>query len=139
MWAATGDAIARLDEADGGWAVSFRSRAARSAWPSTHRSDTAFAGLREQGLRRTRDAGETWEDAELPEQGVFSLAVSAADGAVYAGCEPSRLFRSDDGGDSWRALDALLDFLPPNLELPAEALDVARPLDRAEPTTRTCC
>jgi BNR/Asp-box repeat len=43
------------------------------------------------------------------EQGVFSLAVSAADGAVYAGCEPSRLFRSDDGGDSWRALDALLD------------------------------
>ena len=49
------------------------------------------------------------EVAELPEQGVFSLAVSAADGAVYAGCEPSRLFRSDDGGDSWRALDALLE------------------------------
>jgi photosystem II stability/assembly factor-like uncharacterized protein len=40
---------------------------------------------------------------------VFSLAVSAADGAVYAGTEPSRLYRSDDHGGSWRALDALLD------------------------------
>jgi photosystem II stability/assembly factor-like uncharacterized protein len=35
--------------------------------------------------------------------------VSAADGAVYAGCEPSALFRSDDGGDTWRELEALLD------------------------------
>jgi photosystem II stability/assembly factor-like uncharacterized protein len=40
---------------------------------------------------------------------VFSLAVSAADGAVYAGTEPSRLFRSDDGGESWSELDALLE------------------------------
>jgi BNR/Asp-box repeat protein len=39
---------------------------------------------------------------------VFSLAVSAADGAVYAGTEPSRLFRSDDHGEHWRELDALL-------------------------------
>ena len=40
---------------------------------------------------------------------------------------------SDDGGDSWRALDALLE-LPsrPTWSFP-EALDVARPLDRAEP------
>lgn len=28
---------------------------------------------------------------------------------MYAGTEPSRLFRSDDGGASWRALDTLLD------------------------------
>jgi hypothetical protein len=40
---------------------------------------------------------------------VFSLAVSAVDGAVYAGTEPSRLFRSDDRGESWRELDALLE------------------------------
>jgi len=45
----------------------------------------------------------------LPEPGVFSLAVSAVDGAVYAGTEPSRLFRSDDRGDSWRELEALLE------------------------------
>ena len=35
--------------------------------------------------------------------------MSPADGAVYAGTEPSRLFRSDDGGESWRELDALLE------------------------------
>jgi len=46
---------------------------------------------------------------QLPEPGVFSLAVSAADGAVYAGTEPSRLFRSDDRGESWRELEALLE------------------------------
>jgi photosystem II stability/assembly factor-like uncharacterized protein len=40
---------------------------------------------------------------------VFSLAVSAADGAVYAGTEPSRLFRSADRGESWNELDALLE------------------------------
>jgi photosystem II stability/assembly factor-like uncharacterized protein len=40
---------------------------------------------------------------------VFSLAVGSADGAVYAGTEPSRLFRSDDKGESWRELEALLE------------------------------
>jgi photosystem II stability/assembly factor-like uncharacterized protein len=45
----------------------------------------------------------------LPEAGVFSVSVSAADGAVYAGTEPSRLFGSEDGGESWRELDALLE------------------------------
>jgi hypothetical protein len=50
---------------------------------------------------------------------VFSLAVSAADGAVYAGTEPSRLFRSDDRGESWSELEALLE-LPsrPNWSFP---------------------
>ena len=38
---------------------------------------------------------------------MFSVAVSAADGAVYAGTEPSRLFRSRDGGESWEELEAL--------------------------------
>jgi photosystem II stability/assembly factor-like uncharacterized protein len=45
----------------------------------------------------------------LPEAAVFSVAVSAVDGAVYAGTEPSRLFRSEDGGRSWRELEALLE------------------------------
>ena len=68
-------------------------------------------------LRRTargrcssqRRRGRSWVDCELPEPAVFSLAVSAADGAVYAGTEPSRLFRSDDRGGSWRELEALLE------------------------------
>jgi photosystem II stability/assembly factor-like uncharacterized protein len=35
--------------------------------------------------------------------------VSPVDGAVYAGTEPSRLFRSDDRATSWRELSALLE------------------------------
>ena len=56
-----------------------------------------------------RDGGRTWVDCGLPEPGVFSLAVGPVDGAVYAGTEPSRLFRSDDGGETWRELEALQD------------------------------
>jgi photosystem II stability/assembly factor-like uncharacterized protein len=71
--------------------------------------DVVFAGLREGGIRRTSDGGRSWVDCELPAAGVFSVAVSAADGSVYAGTEPSALFRSDDGGRSWRELTALLE------------------------------
>jgi hypothetical protein len=59
----------------------------------------------------------------LPRPGVFSVAVSAAEGAVYAGTEPSALFRSDDGGETWRELTALLE-LPsrPTWSFPPAAL-----------------
>jgi len=43
----------------------------------------------------------------LPETEVFSVAVSAIDGAVYVGTEPSWLFRSRDGGASFEELQAL--------------------------------
>ena len=111
LWAATSTSIVRIDESDDGWdlAVFLPDTGAQCLAADPSDPDTCFAGLREAGVRRTRDGGETWDDCGLPEPGVFSLAVSAADGAVYAGCEPSRLFRSDDGGDTWRALDTLLD------------------------------
>jgi photosystem II stability/assembly factor-like uncharacterized protein len=110
LYAATGDGIVRLDETDGGWTAELSLRGAGAQCLAIDPTDanTVYAGLRDGGVRRTRDGGRTWADCALPERGVFSLAVSAADGAVYAGTEPSRLFRSDDGGGSWRELDALL-------------------------------
>lgn len=111
LWAATGDAIARLDWEGETWegTISLSGSGAQCLAVDPSNPDVVFAGLREHGLRRTRDAGATWEDVGLPQPGVFSVAVSAADGAVYAGSEPSALFRSDDGGESWRELTALLD------------------------------
>src|SRR5438105_11535503 len=111
LYAATGDGIARLDEAGDAWTVelSLAGSGAQCLAVDPSDPDTVYAGLRERGVRRTRDGGRTWVDCALPEQGVFSLAVSPADGAVYAGTEPSRLFRSDDRGESWRELPALLD------------------------------
>jgi photosystem II stability/assembly factor-like uncharacterized protein len=111
LYGATGDAIARFDEAAGGWSVTLglHGSGAQCLAVDPRDPDVVYAGLRQGGVRRTRDGGSTWEDCALPEPAVFSLAVSAADGAVYAGTEPSRLFRSDDGGECWRALDALLE------------------------------
>jgi photosystem II stability/assembly factor-like uncharacterized protein len=111
LYAATGDGIARLDEAGGAWTVELAlpGSGAQCLAVDPADPDTVYAGLREGGVRRSGDGGRSWVECELPERGVFSLAVSAADGAVYAGTEPSRLFRSDDGGASWRELKALVE------------------------------
>ena len=111
LWGATGDGVVRIDEDGGRWRVllSLAGSGAQCLSPDPRDPDVAYAGLREGGLRKTADGGETWRDVGLPEPGVFSVAVSPVDGAIYAGCEPSRLFRSEDGGESWNALDSLLE------------------------------
>jgi hypothetical protein len=109
LYAATGDGIARLVENGGDWAVelSLRGSGAQCLAVDPRDADTVFAGLRTGGVQKTADGGRTWTDCGLPQPGVFSLAVGAQDGAVYAGTEPSALFRSN-GGKTWRELDALL-------------------------------
>jgi photosystem II stability/assembly factor-like uncharacterized protein len=111
LYAATGDAIARLDKGDGGWTVglSLSGSGAQCLAVDPADPDTVYAGLRERGIRRSTDGGQTWTDCELPVPGVFSLAVSRVDGAVYAGTEPSALYRSDDRGETWRDLEGLLE------------------------------
>jgi hypothetical protein len=105
LYAATGDAIARLDEGEI-WTVELSLSGCGAQCLAVDPADpeTVYAGLREGGVRRSVDGGRTWVDCRLSEPGVFSLAVSAANGAVYAGTEPSRLFRSDDQGNSWAVL-----------------------------------
>jgi hypothetical protein len=49
----------------------------------------------------------TWERLDFPHPDVFSVSVSPADAALYAGCEPSMLFVSRDRGESWRELESL--------------------------------
>jgi len=111
LYAATGDGIVRLDEVGEAWTVEMALSESGTQCLSVDPADpdTVFVGLRDGGVRRSVDGGRTWADCKLPEPAVFSLAVSAADGTVYAGTEPSRLFRSDDRGESWAALDALLE------------------------------
>ena len=111
FYAATGDGLARLDEAGEAWTVELALSGSGAQCLAVDPADreTVFVGLRADGVRRSVDGGRTWTDCKLPDPAVFSLAVSAADGAVYAGTEPSRLFRSDDGGEGWSELDALLE------------------------------
>jgi photosystem II stability/assembly factor-like uncharacterized protein len=111
LYAATGEAAARLDESGDGWRVTalLPGSGAQCIAANPTDADVAYAGLRDGGVRRTADGGATWTDCGLPDPAVYSIAVSAADGTVYAGTEPSRLFRSRDAGDTWEPLDALLE------------------------------
>jgi hypothetical protein len=110
LYAATGDGIARFDETDGVWTCELSLGGSGAQCLAIDPSDpnTIYAGLRSGGVRKSMDGSRTWIDCRLPEPQVFSVAV-AVSGSVYVGCEPSALFRSDDGGKSWRTLDGLLE------------------------------
>lgn len=109
LLAATGDAVARLEGDADGLAVTRALPGANVTCVAWHpdRAGIAFAGTRGSGLWRSEDGGATWTDCRLPASEVFSVAASPADGAVYAGCEPSMLFTSPDGDGGWRELEAL--------------------------------
>lgn len=124
LYAATGDAVARVD---GDTALlGLEGSGAQCVAPDPHDPDRAFAGTFDQGLFRTLDGGESWEQvgAAIPHKRVLSIAISPhmADGhpVVYAGTEPSSLYRSTDDGATWEDLAALRDvpsydtwFFPP--------------------------
>jgi photosystem II stability/assembly factor-like uncharacterized protein len=70
--------------------------------------DRVIVGTRGTGALLSSDGGERWDRVELPEPDVFSVAISPADGALYAGTEPSRLFVLRDGTE-WTELESLQD------------------------------
>jgi len=59
-------------------------------------------------VMRSRDAGATWQSLPLPVQpnsAVWTVGVSPSDPeTVFAASRYGYLYRSDDGGDSWRKL-----------------------------------
>lgn len=93
------------------------------AWPLNHVIADAANGTLYGGggnewfgpaVWKSDDLGETWSHSseglayaggETPIKAVWSLA--PAEGALYAGVEPAGLFRSDDGGLSWRHVAGL--------------------------------
>ncbi len=89
------------------------------------RPERVYVGTFGRGLWRSVDAGQSWQpvgDAGVamgPYMGdgithpqITSVAVSLTErtgdyGIVYVGTEPSAMFRSEDGGDTWHELKAL--------------------------------
>lgn len=69
----------------------------------------------EDGLRRSDDGGRTWVPAGLEGEHVTAVAAapvgvgSTGSGAVYAGTEPSAVWRSTDDGAGWEPSPELLD------------------------------
>jgi photosystem II stability/assembly factor-like uncharacterized protein len=109
LYAVTGTAFARVTRDDGGWSVApaLHGSGAQCLAVDPERPERVYVGCRGRGLWRSDDAGSTWRDLELPERDVFSVAVSAADGAIFAGCEPSMLFRGTGNDGAWEELAAL--------------------------------
>jgi photosystem II stability/assembly factor-like uncharacterized protein len=109
LLAATSDGVARVTESGDAGSVETVLDGGRGQCIAADPRDPArvFVGSHGRGLWRSGDGGTSFEDAALPADDVFSVAVSPVDGAVYAGCEPSMLFRSRDGGASWDELSSL--------------------------------
>src|SRR5262245_3555275 len=109
MLATTGESVARIAGEDGQMTVEplLEEVSARCVALDPRDPDRAYVGAQGRGVWRSLDGGRTFEDARLPAEDVMSIAVSPVDGAVYAGTEPSMVFRSRDAGQSWEELSAL--------------------------------
>ena len=65
-----------------------------------------YAGT-QQGPYRSTDCGDHWEKVNVPDHGlsVWSLLFHPRDpNVMYAGYESCEIYRSEDGGESWRHL-----------------------------------
>lgn len=107
LLAATGDGVSALERRGGGWEATPALEGEGIACVAAGAGGVVLAGGRGSGLHLSRDGGRSFEVVELPVADVFSVAVSAADGSLYAGTEPSRLFRAERPGERWRELEAL--------------------------------
>jgi hypothetical protein len=97
--------LLRLQRANGAW-VGVQQLEDLGAQCVAIRERRVLVGTRDRGALFSTNAGESWDQVDLPERSVFSVAISDADGTLYAGTEPSRLFVSRDGG-RWSELEAL--------------------------------
>ena len=75
LYVATGDGIARLDEAGEGWTVELSLSGSSAQCLAVDRvdRDTVYAGLREGGVRRSVDGGRTGRTAACPSRGCSRL------------------------------------------------------------------
>ncbi len=78
------------------------------------RPERVYCGTAGHKLWRSADAGASWgaAGAGIAHADVTAVAVSpreraGAFGVLYAGTEPSALFRSEDGGGAWRELQGM--------------------------------
>jgi photosystem II stability/assembly factor-like uncharacterized protein len=119
IYAITGDAIAifALNGASSKESeVRLEGSGARCVAVDPHDPRRVYVGTMDDGVLISENGGESWRRGGpgLADHRVLSLAVSPSHresriSIVYAGTEPSNLYRSEDGAHSWRLLPALRD------------------------------
>ena len=116
LYVAIDRALAVVSQRNGGWGVDLHllgSQPQCLAVDPLHQ-EQVYCGTFDQGLWHSTDAGASWKPVGegIAYEKVMSVAVSTTDqvggfGVVYAGTEPSAIFRSEDQGKSWQELAAL--------------------------------
>lgn len=115
-------------EQNGGWWVDTRLGGFQPVCLAADplKPERVYCGTFRRGLWRSEDTGASWRpvgdpvgywmrssfEGGITHPNVMAVAVSATErvkghGVVYAGTEPSALFRSEDGGETWRELEGL--------------------------------
>lgn len=123
IYIAMPDALLLVRRQDGAWHGERRLEGlpAQCVAADPLRPEIVYCGTFGRGLWRSVDAGATWrqvgEDTFRSPQ-ITAVAVSGMErasahgigeqGIIYAGTEPSTLYRSEDGGATWRELTELL-------------------------------
>lgn len=117
LYIAFDKALAVVHQQHGGYEVNFHlehSQPQCLAIDSLH-PQHLYCGTFDQGLWLSADSGVNWKQAGqgITSEKVMSVAVSTLDqtngtGTVYAGTEPSAIYRSEDHGQTWQELTELL-------------------------------
>lgn len=110
LYLALHGALAVLHPHNSGWKATLRlqDKECHCLAIDPHRPERVYCGTFDAGLWRSDDAGDSWQpvDGALPHDEVMAVAVSPREtvngwGVLWAGTEPSKLFRSEDGGATW--------------------------------------
>ncbi len=89
--------------ADGGWERTLE-RDVQAITPDPSNPDIVLAGTTE-GAYRSTDRGRSWRPVRGTHTQIWSIAFDPADArTVYAGASPVGVYRSEDGGESFREL-----------------------------------
>jgi photosystem II stability/assembly factor-like uncharacterized protein len=98
--------VFRRAAAGGEWQHVLTEREAFTVVVHPRNPEVVFAGTAD-GVWRSQDRGATFARAEFPDHGkqIWSFLVDASDpDRIYAGGSPVDVYRSEDGGKSWRCL-----------------------------------
>jgi hypothetical protein len=117
LFIATDDGLAIVSRQAGGWHAEWTlgGKQTHCVAVDPRRSEHVFCGTFDAGVWRSLDAGRSWQRTDgvggaghlgIPHPSVMALTVSPA-GVVWAGTEPSALFRSDDDAQRWHEAPAL--------------------------------
>ena len=116
LYVALDKALAVVRQHNGAWNVDLHltdSQPQCVAVDPSHQ-EQVYCGTFDKGLWQSSDAGATWQSVGkgITHPQVMSVAVSATEqmdgyGVIYAGTEPSAIYRSENQGKSWRELAAL--------------------------------